>query len=193
MRNSEYAWLQISDLHIFDNTEINTIKAAYQRLPYKEQIKFIVVTGDLHQYQSDYKMTITFLENLLDIFNLRKTDIFIVPGNHDSGPCNLKDEITESIENKVDKDQDCYRKHFVKGRLVDCFDEYNEFIQDFYGKYASVMYPNPEQVSVLTWNDTINIIHLNTAINCNGDKFLKEENLSDPRMDVFKNIQIDRK
>ena len=53
MRNSEYAWLQISDLHIFDNTEINTIKAAYQRLPYKEQIKFIVVTGDLHQYQSD--------------------------------------------------------------------------------------------------------------------------------------------
>ena len=174
MRNSEYAWLQISDLHIFDNTEINTIKAAYQRLPYKEQIKFIVVTGDLHQYQSDYKMTITFLENLLDIFNLRKTDIFIVPGNHDSGPCNLKDEITESIENKVDKDQDCYRKHFVKGRLVDCFDEYNEFIQDFYGKYASVMYPNPEQVSVLTWNDTINIIHLNTAINCNGDNSLKQ-------------------
>ena len=31
------------------------------------------------------------------------------------------------------------------------------------------------------------------GINCNGDKFLKEENLSDPRMDVFKNIQIDRK
>jgi len=28
------------------------------------------------------------------------------------------------------------------------------------------------------------------GINCNGDKFLKEENLSDPRMDVFKNIQI---
>ena len=28
------------------------------------------------------------------------------------------------------------------------------------------------------------------GINCNGDKFLKEENLSDPRLDVFKNIQI---
>ncbi len=30
------------------------------------------------------------------------------------------------------------------------------------------------------------------GINCNGDKFLKEENLSDPRLDVFKNIQIDK-
>lgn len=31
------------------------------------------------------------------------------------------------------------------------------------------------------------------GINCNGDKFLKEENLSDPRLDVFKNIQIQPK
>jgi len=28
------------------------------------------------------------------------------------------------------------------------------------------------------------------GINCKGDKFLKEEDLSDPRLDVFKNIQI---
>ncbi len=31
------------------------------------------------------------------------------------------------------------------------------------------------------------------GINCNGDKFLKEENLSDPRLDVFKNIKIEDK
>lgn len=30
------------------------------------------------------------------------------------------------------------------------------------------------------------------GINCNGDKFLKEENLSDPRLDVFKNIKINK-
>ncbi len=30
------------------------------------------------------------------------------------------------------------------------------------------------------------------GINCNGDKFLKEENLTDPRLDVFKNIKIDK-
>lgn len=31
------------------------------------------------------------------------------------------------------------------------------------------------------------------GINCSGDKFLKEENLSDPRMDVFKDIKINPK
>ena len=31
------------------------------------------------------------------------------------------------------------------------------------------------------------------GINCNGDKFLKEENLSDPRLEVFKNIKIEDK
>ena len=41
MKNVEYAWIQISDLHIFDNTELNTLKIAYQRLPYKEYIKFL--------------------------------------------------------------------------------------------------------------------------------------------------------
>lgn len=30
------------------------------------------------------------------------------------------------------------------------------------------------------------------GINCNGDNFLKEEDLSDPRLDVFKNIKIDK-
>ncbi|MBO6087829.1 DUF177 domain-containing protein [bacterium] len=30
------------------------------------------------------------------------------------------------------------------------------------------------------------------GINCNGDKFLKEEDLSDPRLDVFKNIKVDK-
>ena len=31
------------------------------------------------------------------------------------------------------------------------------------------------------------------GINCNGDNFLKEQELSDPRLDVFKNIQIQPK
>ncbi len=31
------------------------------------------------------------------------------------------------------------------------------------------------------------------GINCNGNNFLKEENLSDPRLDVFKNITIEPK
>lgn len=174
MKNVEYAWIQISDLHIFDNTELNTLKIAYQRLPYKEYIKFIVITGDLHQYKTDYKKTREFLEQLLEIFQLKKEDVFIVPGNHDSGDCDLKETITHFIESKVDKDQDCYRKYFVKGKLVDCFQEYSQFINEFYGTLATSIYPEPEQVSVRTWNNKLNIIHLNTAINCVGNNELKQ-------------------
>ncbi len=174
MKSVEYAWLQISDLHIFDNTELNTLRTAYQSLPYKKYIKFIVVTGDLHQYKTDYKRTGDFLEQLLEIFKLKKEDVFIVPGNHDSGDCDLKETITHFIENKVDKDQDCYRKYFVKGKLVDCFQEYSRFINDFYGSLATSIYPEPEQVSVRTWDNKLNIIHLNTAINCAGNNKLKQ-------------------
>ena len=54
MKNIDYAWLQISDLHIFDNIEWSVMQEAYKRLPYQDEIRFIIVTGDLHQYKTDY-------------------------------------------------------------------------------------------------------------------------------------------
>lgn len=176
MRNNsiDYAWIQISDLHIFDNTEWEVLKEAYKRLEYLEDIKFIVVTGDLHQYGDSYEKTENFLNSMMELFSLTKKDVFIVPGNHDSGKCELKEVITEFIENNVEKNHDCYREYFSKGKLVDCFAEYNEFIASFYGSSMESMYPHPEQVNVITWNKKLNIIHLNTAINCNGDNKLKQ-------------------
>lgn len=170
----EYAWIQLSDLHIFDNTEWNVMKHAYRNLPNHREIKFIVVTGDLHQYKSDYVKTQNFLENLLDFFELSKKDIFIIPGNHDSGRCESKDAFTFFIENNVDENPDCFREYFTKGKLIDCFADYNNFIKNFYGNLSEATYQEPEQVRVLKWNNKINIIHLNTAINCNGNNKLEQ-------------------
>lgn len=173
MGNFEYAWLQISDLHIFDNTELNIMKEAYARLPHIDKVQFLVITGDLHQYKEDYTKTLEFLEFLVELFKIEKTDVFIVPGNHDSDNCNNKTAITFYIEQHVDQYQDCYKEYF-DNNLKDCFKEYNQFIHEFYGDKADLMYPCPEQVSVRTWNNKINIIHLNTAINCNGNNELKQ-------------------
>lgn len=170
----EYGWLQISDLHIFDNTEWKVMEDAYNNLEYKKYVKFILVTGDLHNFKEDYEKAKIFLEKLLVFFNLTKNDIFIIPGNHDAGGCDGKGAFTYYIENEVDRNQDCYRDYFVKGKLVDCFSEYNAFIKDFYGETADTFYRNPEQVCVKTWGNRLNIIHLNTAINCNGDNTLKQ-------------------
>ncbi len=174
MKNIDYAWLQISDLHIFDNIEWSVMQEAYKRLPYQEEIRFIIVTGDLHQYKTDYEKTKIFLEKLLDLYNLTKKDIFIVPGNHDSGDCKDKEVYTYYIENNVESMADCYRDYFVSGKLVDCFKEYNKFIKEFYKDDFETMYLKPEQVRVITWNNKINIIHLNTAINCNGNNQLQQ-------------------
>lgn len=170
----DYAWIQLSDLHIFDNVEWKTMQEAYKKLPYQNDIGFVIVSGDLHQYKKDYSETVKFLNNLLGFYNLSKKDIFIVPGNHDSGDCTDKEVYTHYIESEVEKNPECYRKYFVAGKLVDCFTEYSKFIKEFYGSVANVMYPEPEQVGVITWKNRMNIIHLNTAINCNGNNKLKQ-------------------
>ena len=72
MGNFEYAWLQISDLHIFDNTELNIMKEAYARLPHIDKVQFLVITGDLHQYKEDYTKTLEFLEFLVELFKIEK-------------------------------------------------------------------------------------------------------------------------
>ena len=74
----EYGWLQISDLHIFDNTEWKVMEDAYNNLEYKKYVKFILVTGDLHNFKEDYEKAKIFLEKLLVFFNLTKKDIFII-------------------------------------------------------------------------------------------------------------------
>lgn len=173
-RNVEYSWLQISDLHVFDNTEWNIIQNAFSKLPEKDKIKFIIVTGDLHQYGEDYQKTIEFLNKLVAEFKLTKRDIFIIPGNHDVGECDGKEAYTLFIDTKIEKQADCYRNYFVENKLVKCFEKYNRFIDDFYGDLAKEMYPNPEQVSVLKWRNVINIINLNSAIICDGNNKKKQ-------------------
>lgn len=187
MKNSiEYSWLQISDLHIFDSTEWNVMQKAFEKLPNRESVKFLVITGDLHQYGEDYSKTLVFLNRVLEVFGLTKRDIFIVPGNHDAGLCEDKEAYTLYIDQKIAKEHDCYKKYFVKGKLADCFNEYNDFIKDFYGDLAKEMYPNPEQVSVLTWKNRINILNLNTAIICDGNNEKKQI------IDIYKLSNLDK-
>lgn len=188
MNNSiEYSWLQISDLHIFDNTEWNIMQKAFEKLPNKNTVKFLLITGDLHQYREDYSKTLLFLNKTIEIFGLTKRDVFIVPGNHDSGDCEDKEVYTLYIDQKIAEEHDCYKKYFVKGKLVDCFNEYNNFIRNFYGDLAKDMYPNPEQVSILTWQNKLNVLCLNTAIICDGNNNKKQI------IDIYKLSNLDEK
>lgn len=170
----DYSWLQISDLHIFDGTDWNIMSEAYKKILDKVNIGFVIVTGDLHQYAQDYNKSHEFLCKLSEMLKLDRKNFFIVPGNHDSYTCNDKEAYTFFIENNVEKQQDCYRNYFIKGKLVDCFLEYNKFISAFYNGIVPIQYEEPEQVVVKNWKNKLNIIHINTAINCNGNNSLKQ-------------------
>ena len=95
----------------------------------------------------------------------------------------------KEFEYKLDFDID---EMFAKNALLDDYGQETElkdgqFVTDLEGADEIDIYDLLYQSVILNLpNKKV------CGINCNGDKFLKEENLSDPRLDVFKNIKIDR-
>lgn len=95
----------------------------------------------------------------------------------------------KEFEYKLDFDID---EMFAKNALLDDYGQETElkdgqFVTDLEGADEIDIY------DLLYQSVILNLPNKKfCGINCNGDKFLKEENLSDPRLDVFKNIQIER-
>ena len=82
MKNKgEIRWIQLSDLHMFDSTEVARQKKALFN-QFSKTIDFFIITGDLHQYNSDYQLSEAFLTELMHKMEIEKEDIIIVPGNH---------------------------------------------------------------------------------------------------------------
>lgn len=188
-RNVEYAWLQISDCHLFEDevSDWNFLRGKIKSIPNIDAVNFLTVTGDLHQYGHSYDNTEKFLEGLLNELELDKEDLFIVPGNHDSGnlpgdDCEKRSKkraFTRIIASETEDIPDTYQEYFTDDMLGGCFKEYSDFIFKFYGDKNP--YKNPEKICVRRWKSKknsecgVNILHLNTAINCNNE--IDEKNI----------------
>lgn len=90
---NEFSWLLISDLHLKSGYAtwnqsvvlrdlVRDIRSRTQNHP---TIKFIVVSGDLaHEGKREqYNLVESFLDDLVSAVQLTRSDVFIVPGNHD--------------------------------------------------------------------------------------------------------------
>lgn len=165
-------WLQISDLHIFDSTNWDLMKNAYERQLSNKKIDFLIITGDLHQYGDDYCKTLEFLENLVSLLNLEKKDVFIVPGNHDVEDIKYKKLIVKHICDQVETDEDTYIEYIDDLRTG--YAAYRKFLRKFYG----VNNPEAEKVidgqHMFTWNNRINLLALNSTFICNGKRDHKQ-------------------
>ena len=114
-------------------------------------------------------------------------DFVEIKGNV-KGTLNLEcDLCLKEFEYRIDFDID---EMFAKNALMDYYGQETElkegqFITDLNGENEIDIY------DLLYQSVILNIPNKKVCgINCNGDKFMKEEDLSDPRLDVFKNIKI---
>lgn len=88
-----FSWLLISDLHLkSDYTTWNQsvvlrdmVRDIERRTQDHPSIKFIVVCGDLAHggKPEQYNLVEAFLDDLISAIQLNRSDVFIVPGNHD--------------------------------------------------------------------------------------------------------------
>lgn len=111
----QFRWIQLSDLHIFDSTEWNIMKQEYETVLSNKKIDFVIVTGDLHQFNHKYEKTILFLNNMVQYLGITPKDVFIIPGNHDVGTFKYKKLVVKDICENIAADPDCY------------YDYYNDF------------------------------------------------------------------
>ena len=90
---SEFSWLLISDLHLASDyatwDQSVVLRDLVRDIPIQSQnhpaIKFIVVSGDLAYggKREQYSLVESFLDDLVSAVQLTRSDVFIVPGNHD--------------------------------------------------------------------------------------------------------------
>ena len=168
----QICWLQLSDLHIFYSTEWEIMLKSYEDLAKVFKPNFIVVTGDFcHKKRNrTYDDALKFLNKLVDIFSLDKSNFFFVPGNHDVSNFKMRTEIIAAINGNIEKDPDFYLGYSEK--LQKSFHNYCAFVRKFYGDSLAAndkRITDPSGVYVTSWKNKINIVTLNSALISNGE------------------------
>lgn len=159
MKNEgEIRWIQLSDLHMFDSTKYERQKKALWK--FNKTTDFVVITGDLHQYGTDYSMTLSFLNEMVRKLDIEKKDIIIVPGNHDISTFDNRDKFIKAIDQGIEYNEDVYRTEIEQ--LYSAFGEYEKFLKKFYGNIVTEM--NFLKNGMYIWDNKLAIVCINTAL-----------------------------
>lgn len=177
-------WLHLSDLHIRDNADWNIyVKDLIKLCEDKGPIDLVIVTGDLHNFKdnSDFSKSSKFLEKLIEKLELDiSKDLFLIPGNHDgSSPiAKFKEAFAEHIK------ADCANINPEEWEeLVSQFDAYEKFVHSIIKNYPE---KHPARVHCRKWRDSINFMHLNSAVVADGKS--KDKQMVD--IDVIASLEL---
>lgn len=160
MKNEkEIRWIQLSDLHMFISTDVERQKKALYK-QFGDKTDLILVTGDLHQYGTDYDMTIDFLNELVVQFGIEKRDVVIVPGNHDITASDKRKRAIQKIDENIENNPDVYIDELNKLYLG--FRKYMKFLSKFYGNCIEGY--NLLKNNIYIWRNKLAILCINTAL-----------------------------
>lgn len=175
--------VHLSDFHFYNHSNWDNMKRCLLRV-LKEKAELspenetlLVITGDFHNFGKDYDEAKKFLDQLVKAMNLDITqDVFVVPGNHDkvySDDEKIKASQTLAIKAVQSDFGELENKHTIEF-LLDPFSSYDAFCKELkiYDENSA-----PSAVHIRTWNNKLNIIHLNTALVADGK--IKENQLFD--------------
>ncbi len=160
MKNEqEIRWIQLSDLHMFVSTDLERQKRAlYEQ--FGDKTDLIIITGDLHQYGTNYDMTIDFLNKLVVQFGIEKKDVVIVPGNHDVSISDKRKNAIQKIDENIENNTDVYISEL--NNLYFGFRKYKKFLVDFYG--GVIKKYNLLENNIYIWENKLAILCINTAL-----------------------------
>lgn len=179
-REENITWLQLSDLHILESTDWNMMLDSYCELSKRIHPKFLVITGDYrdkrYKENGNYEKTLDFLDKLINLFGIKRQDVFFVPGNHDVKDYEFRKESIKAILQDIDSNPDAYVPYLHKtNNLKTAFEQYTQFITKFYkDSITDLRISHPADVISLVWRNMLNIVVLNTALISDGSRGHKE-------------------
>jgi len=180
---SLYRWLHISDLHFKTGDDpdqenmIATLLVACKNG--KIQADFVIATGDFHNFtdKDNFEPAKTFLQSLIGALGLDiSSDLFLVPGNHDQQPSAEKTKFMFALKSKSEKKENLDYSAYLTANsiriqaILDDFYDYSQLATSLIKLYnpTNPCPVRPEDVHVRTWNNSINFLHLNTAVLSDG-------------------------
>ncbi|EEL40324.1 Ser/Thr protein phosphatase [Bacillus cereus Rock3-29] len=163
-------WLHLSDIHyLYRNYETDVMRdtfITYIADNFKDTIDILFITGDFAHQGSDYTAGLFgFLENIVRSLNIEKTNIFIIPGNHDVKRNELMGLAIDSIINnenarkRINELGDDTFRSLYSGQ---------EAFIEFYENFLEREYPK-DDFHFLIQHKEMNILHINTCLVAGAD------------------------
>lgn len=181
-----FRWLHISDIH-YHYSAYNSIRLREEFLKKikkeneKSSIDYIFITGDLADKNGKIDDgLVNYLNSICQAVSVIKSNVFIVPGNHDHDR-NISKSVLDEIYKYYDspsKEKNTYEEtnraidnldDASKKLLINSFSDYSEICSEFYDCEEQVL----ENTVTYFKSENINIACINTSIydrSSNDDK-----------------------